>query len=68
VRVTAADCPRITPEFLAEERQALGDRWYRQEYETSFEENVGQVFSDADIEAAFSSERVKPLFGAKAHA
>jgi intein/homing endonuclease len=33
VRVEASSCPRISPEFLAEERKALGDRWYRQEYE-----------------------------------
>jgi hypothetical protein len=31
VRITADMCPRITPEFLDEERRALGDRWYRQE-------------------------------------
>src|SRR5262249_34618642 len=36
VRITAEECPRITREFLAEERQALGERWYRQEYLCSF--------------------------------
>jgi phage terminase large subunit-like protein len=36
VRVRAEQCPRISPAFLAEERVALGDLWYRQEYETDF--------------------------------
>jgi len=36
VKVTAHDCPRIAPAFLAEERAALGDFWYRQEYECEF--------------------------------
>jgi hypothetical protein len=62
VRVTADQVPRITPEFLAEERRALGDRWYAQEYCCSFESTVDAVFDYRDIQAALSSE-VKPLFG-----
>jgi hypothetical protein len=49
VKVTADQCPRITPEFLAEERAELGERWFCQEYYCSFEEAVGAVFSQADI-------------------
>ncbi len=60
VRITAHECPRIPREFLAEERRALGERWFRQEFECSFEETVGSVFSHADIEAAFTND-VKPL-------
>jgi hypothetical protein len=62
VRVTAADCPRIPPDFLEEERRALGERWYRQEYFCSFEDSVDAVFSQADINAAMQGE-VQPLFG-----
>ncbi len=62
VRITAGQCPRISREFLAEEQQALGDRWYRQEYECSFEEAVDSVFSHEDILAAMSGD-VRPLFG-----
>jgi predicted phage terminase large subunit-like protein len=36
VKITAAECPRISKEFLAEERAALGGLWYRQEYECEF--------------------------------
>jgi hypothetical protein len=52
VCIRADQCPRIPREFLKEERRAIGERWYRQEYECSFEETVDQVFSDADIQAA----------------
>jgi len=62
VRVTALDCPRIDPAFLAEQRQTLGERWYRQEYLCSFEETVDQVFSTESVLAAFSSSE-QPLFG-----
>lgn len=61
VRVTAGQCPRIPAAFLAEERRALGERWYRQEYECSFEDVIDAVFSYADIQAALSGE-ARPLF------
>jgi len=61
VRVTAEECPRITKEFLAEERRALGDRYYRQEYGCDFVETVDAVFSFEDIQAARSSD-IEPLF------
>jgi hypothetical protein len=64
VRITANDCPRISAEFLAEEKRALGERFYRQEYLTSFEDTVDAVFAYADIQAALSSD-VQPLFPAR---
>jgi hypothetical protein len=48
-------------EFLAEERQALGERWYRQEYLSSFEDTIDAVFAAEDIRAALSDD-IKPLF------
>ncbi len=60
VQVTAEQCPRITPEFLAEERRALGERWYRQEYFCGFEEVIDSVFAHDDIMAALADDR-KPL-------
>ena len=56
VKKTAADCPRIDDEFLAEERKALGERWYQQEYFCSFEDVVGAVFSHEDIEAMWCDD------------
>jgi hypothetical protein len=61
VRVTADQCPRITREFLAQERQALGERWFRQEYECSFEDTVGAVFSHEDVAAALRDD-LEPWF------
>lgn len=60
--VRATEVPRISPEFLEEERQALPDRVYRQEYLCSFEEAEGQVFDSESIETAFSDEDITPLF------
>ncbi len=61
VRITALQCPRISKEFLEEERNALGDWWFRQEYLCEFVDTNDQVFRSEDIERAFTDE-VKPLF------
>jgi hypothetical protein len=60
--ITAHNCPRISPEFLEEERQALGDWWFKQEYFCEFVETVDQVFSYELVQSAISEE-VEPLFG-----
>src|SRR5215211_2534655 len=60
--VTAGECPRISPEFLAEEKEALPSWVYRQEYECSFEETEDQVFTYEMVERAVTAE-VTPLFG-----
>jgi hypothetical protein len=59
--IRADQCPRITPDFLAEERRALGPRWYCQEYECSFEDCVGAVFTEASI-AGMLDSTCTPLF------
>ena len=61
VRVTAPECPRITPEFLAEERASMPAAWYRSEYLCEFADTVDQAFTTAEIDAAFSAD-VSPLF------
>jgi len=61
VKITAEQCPRISPQFLAEERRALGERWFNQEYRCEFSECLDAVFSWADIQAALSDD-IKPLF------
>jgi hypothetical protein len=63
--VKAAECPRIPPEFLAEERAALPDRVYRQEYMCSFEDVDDSVFTFDVVDRAVSSD-VEPLFGGAA--
>jgi hypothetical protein len=61
VEVPATACPRLTPEFLRQERTALGEYWFAQEYMTKFMEGVGQIFSDEAIDNAFRSD-IEPLF------
>jgi hypothetical protein len=67
VRVTATECPRIAPEFLAEERVALGGHWYSQEYELEFRDVIDALFRQEDIDAALNCD-VKPLNLGAGHA
>jgi hypothetical protein len=59
--IPASMCSRISPEFLAQEREALGEWWYEQEYNCKFMESTDSVFSHEVIMRAISSD-VKPLF------
>ena len=43
-------CPRITSDFLEEERIALGEHFYRQEYFCSFEDLPDAFMTEAEIE------------------
>lgn len=60
-KVTAHDCPRIDPEWLAEERRLIGDWQWRQEYGCEFVDTDEQFFSSELIEAALTDE-VQPLW------
>lgn len=60
-KVTAEDCPRIDPEWLAEERRLVGDWQFRQEYLCEFVDTDEQFFASELIEAAMSNE-VAPLW------
>lgn len=62
VKVPAAACSRISPAFLAEERAALGNWWYSQEYLCEFRDTVDSVFTFDAVMGALSSD-VAPLFG-----
>ncbi len=46
IEVPAERISRITPEFLAGERRAMGASWFRQEYGCSFEALEGLVYPD----------------------
>lgn len=60
-KVTAEDCPRIDPEWLAEERRLVGDWQFRQEYLCAFMDTDEQFFASDLIEAAMTNE-VAPLW------
>ncbi len=51
-KITAAECPRIAPAWLEQERQQIGEFWFTQEYECSFNDDVSAVFRYEDILAA----------------
>jgi hypothetical protein len=54
--IPASKCPRISPEFLEEERRVLGSYWYEQEYGCSFLDSQTQVFRREDIDAMFTEK------------
>jgi hypothetical protein len=67
VRVRAADVPRISPEFLAAERAALGRWMFDQEYGTEFVSTSDQIFSNEDIARMLAQgEHLPGLFGGTA--
>jgi hypothetical protein len=54
VEVPATDCPRISPEFLQEQRRRMPARWFSQEFLCQFAEADDAVFRYDDIESAFT--------------
>ena len=58
--IPAEMCPRITKEFLEEEKRT--NPWFEQEYHCRFMETVDQVFSNYTINKMFDSD-IKPLWG-----
>ena len=61
VMITADQCPRISKEFLAEELEALGDWWYRQEYFCEFMDTTDSPFTFEQIQAILC-EDTEPMF------
>jgi hypothetical protein len=61
VRIPASACPRLSPEFLAEERRELGAMRYSEEYELAFLEPDESVFPTTMIDRAFTTD-VRPLW------
>lgn len=59
--VTAQECPRIPPDFLAEEKRTLGEWWYKQEYCCEFGDATDSLFRQEDLLAAVT-DTVLPLF------
>jgi len=62
VQISADQCPRIPKDWLAKERAAIGDWWFRQEYGCEFTDTQDQVFRYEDVMGALDPS-VKPLFG-----
>jgi formate-dependent nitrite reductase cytochrome c552 subunit len=60
-KITASDCPRIDPGFLAEERRAMTAAQYASEYDCEFTDAIDSVFHYADIQAAIDPN-LHPLY------
>ncbi len=54
--VPATQVPRISPEFLAEERRTLGEWWFEQEYMCRFLDAQTQAFTREEVDKAFTEE------------
>jgi hypothetical protein len=54
VKILAADCPRISPEFLAEELAVMGQRLFDREYNGVFTSADDAVFDPGAVDRALS--------------
>ena len=61
IKVTASQCPRISREFLEQERVSLGEWWFKQEYLCEFTDTDQSIFSYDLVHQALD-DGVKPLF------
>lgn len=48
--IPAGKCPRITQEFLDEEKETMGEFWFKQEYMCQFMDSETAAFRSEDIE------------------
>ncbi len=56
ISVKGVDCPRISADFLEEERQALGPMRFSQEYECEFIDSETSVFNSDLIQKAMTDD------------
>jgi hypothetical protein len=61
LQVPAAECPRISPTYLEEERLTLGETLFKQEYCCDFVDPIDSVFSLDDYDIALSPT-VSPIY------
>lgn len=64
-KITAEQCPRISPAFLEAERASLSPLTYQSEYLCLFVDTEQQLFSSLDIDAALD-DTIAPLFARSA--
>ena len=62
-KITAYDCPRISPEWLEQERRSIPDWVFRSEYLCEFVDTVDSVFRYEDIQAALDPKVLPLSFG-----
>jgi hypothetical protein len=67
ISVKSTECPRISQEFLAQERAQLGSQLFSQEYECTFNDEVGAAFLSELVDRAFVDD-IAPFLHAGAAA
>ena len=60
IKVPASECPRISANFLRDERATMGERWFRQEYGCEFTQSDDSFF-DMDLVKAALTNEFEPL-------
>jgi hypothetical protein len=60
-KITAYECPRISREFLEQEKRTMPPMWFAAEYLCEFTDTEDSVFSSEHIMSALSTD-VQPLF------
>ena len=60
-RSPVTECPRVSREFIDEEREAQGDLWFRQEYLCEFLDNGSEVFGRELVESTLVDGAGWPL-------
>jgi hypothetical protein len=48
--VTADQCPRISKDFLEQERRAIGEWWFAQDYRCEFMQDNAAVFKEGWVQ------------------
>jgi hypothetical protein len=56
IKITGQQCPRISAEFLEQQRKTLGPTLYAQEFEGEFNDSDTSAFSSALIELALTDD------------
>jgi hypothetical protein len=67
IKITAAECSRISPDFLREEQRTMPANWFASEYEGVFTDAIMQVFA-SDLIAQAINYDLEPLFPDLLHA
>jgi hypothetical protein len=60
-RITARECPRISEQWLAREKEAMPGFWFKQEFECQFVETMDSVFSYDEVQATLS-DTLEPFY------
>ena len=55
-QMDATQCPRYSPEWLANERRGMPELWFQSEYMTAFVDAIDQLFAADQIAQAFSDD------------